>query len=253
MNTNGEAAEYDDPTLDYREYWLRRDYEDRSERVAIRTLLWGRHFEHAVEVGGGYGRLTGLLAEYADVVTLTDSSRRQLDFAAEHLAGHERVVCRAMDAEAMDLPDASADLMVVIRVLHHIPDPSRVFAELRRVLVPGGLALLEVANQAHAVNRIRYWSRGRRVPREPVDIRSAANRARGSIPFVNHHPDAVAAGLAAAGLDVERRLSVSNLRSPALKRVLPARTLLGVERRVQAPLARVAFGPSLILLARARG
>jgi SAM-dependent methyltransferase len=254
MKMNGETADaaYDDPALDYRDYWLRREYEDRSERLAIRALLWGSHFQHAVEVGGGYGRLTGLLSEYADVVTLTDNSRRQLAFAADHLAGHSRVVCRVMDAGDLALEDASADLVVMIRVLHHLPDPAQAFAELGRVLVPGGLALVEVANQAHAVNRLRYWSRGRRVPREPVDIRSAANRERGSVPFVNHHPDAIAEGLAEAGLDVERRLSVSNLRSPALKRLLPTRTLLGVERRLQEPLARMAFGPSLMVLARAR-
>lgn len=253
MKMNGETSDaaYDDPALDYRDYWRRRAYEDRSERLAIRALLWGRHFEHAVEVGGGYGRLTGLLSEYADVVTLTDNSRRQLAFAAEHLAGHSRVVCRVMDAGDLALEDASADLVVMIRVLHHLPDPARAFAEIRRVLIPGGLALVEVANQAHAVNRLRYWSRGRRVPREPVDIRSAANRARGSVPFVNHHPDAITEGLAEAGLDVERRLSVSNLRSPALKRLVPTRTLLGAERRLQEPLARMAFGPSLMLLVRA--
>lgn len=247
------AAAYDHPALDDREYWHRRRYEDRSERLAIRALLWGRHFEHAVEVGGGHGRLTGLLSEYADVVTLTDNSRRQLALAAEHLAGHDRVVCRVMDGEDLALDDASADLVVMIRVLHHLPDPARVFGEIGRVLVPGGTALIELANQAHAVNRIRYWARGRRVPRVPVDIRSVPHRERGIIPFVNHHPDTVAESLARAGLDVERRLSVSNLRSSALKRVVPARTLLGVERRVQEPLARVAFGPSLMLLARKRG
>lgn len=242
-------AEYDDPGLDYREYWRRRDYEDQAERLAIRRLLAGRNFTHAVEIGGGYGRLSALLAEYADLVTLTDASRRQLGFAAEHLAGFSRVVCRVMDAEALALEDASADLVVMIRVLHHLPDPSRVYAEIGRVLAPGGAALIEVANQAHAMNRVRYLARGRRVPREPVDIRSAANRERGSIPFVNHHPAAVVEGLARVGLTVERRLSVSNLRSGAVKRVLPARTMLRVERRLQGVLGPVAFGPSLMLLA----
>ena len=255
MSTDGEndrAAEYDDPSLDYREYWLQRGYEDQAERLAIRRLLRGRHFAHAVEVGGGYGRLSGLLSEFAELVTLTDASRRQLGFAEQHLRGHPRVVRRAMDAEALALDDKTADLVTMIRVLHHLPDPSRVYAEISRILIPGGLALIEVANQAHAMNKVRYWSRGRRVPRDPVDIRSPANRERGSIPFVNHHPAAVAAGLAGVGLVVERRLSVSNLRSPRLKQVLPPPVLLAVERGLQRPLATVTFGPSLVLLARKR-
>ncbi|MFL6113094.1 MAG: class I SAM-dependent methyltransferase [Catenulispora sp.] len=243
-------AEYDDPALDYRDYWLRRDYEDQSERLAIRRLLAGRSFAHALEIGGGYGRLSALLAEHADLVTLTDASRRQLRFAAEHLAGYSRVEYRVMDAEALDVDAASVDLVVIIRVLHHLPDPSRVFAEVGRVLAPGGVALIEVANQAHAMNRLRYCLRGRRVPRDPVDLRSAANRERGSIPFVNHHPAAVAEGLKQVGLTVERRLSVSNLRSSVVKKVVPARIMVGVERRLQGLLGPVAFGPSLMLLAR---
>lgn len=244
----GDAA-YDDPTLDYRDYWLHRGYEDQAERLAVRRLLAGRRFAHAVEIGGGYGRLSPLIAEYADAVTLTDNSRRQLGFAESELAGQPRISRRLMDATALDFADASVDLVVVIRVLHHLPDPQPAFAEIGRVLAPGGVALVEMANQAHAMNRVRHWSHGRRVPREPVDIRSAANRERGSVPFVNHHPAAVADGLARAGLAVERRLSVSNLRSPAVKRVLPARTMLRVERRLQGVLGPAAFGPSLMLLA----
>jgi hypothetical protein len=46
---------------------------------------------------------------------------------------------------------------------------------------------------------------------------------------------------------LDRKLSVSNLRSHRLKRLLPQRLLLSVERLVQRPLARVDFGPSIFL------
>jgi hypothetical protein len=84
----------------------------------------------------------------------------------------------------------------------------------------------------------------------PVDIRSEVNRRNGSIPFVNHHPDAVAGQLAACGLQVERVLSVSNLRQPALKRIMPERLMLAAEHVMQVPPAPLAFGPSLFYMAR---
>lgn len=49
---------------------------------------------------------------------------------------------------------------------------------------------------------------------------------------------------------MERRLSVSNLRSARLKRVVPHATLVRAEGALQSPLARVGFGPSIFFLAR---
>ena len=49
---------------------------------------------------------------------------------------------RALDAQAMDLPDASVKVIYGQHTFHHLPDPDRFFAELRRVLSPGGGAIL---------------------------------------------------------------------------------------------------------------
>ena len=133
----------------------------------------------------------------------------------------------------------------MVRVLHHLPDPERA-----RIVKPGGYAIIETANAKHAVNRVRYWRSGQKIPLMPVDIRSEANRRNGSIPFVNHHPAAVARQLAACGLQVERVLSVSNLRQPALKRIMPQRLMLAAEYVMQVPCAPLAFGPSLFFMAR---
>jgi hypothetical protein len=47
-------------------------------------------------------------------------------------------------------------------------------------------------------------------------------------------------------------LSVSNFRSPRLKKMLPKGALLGAEKAVQVPLARTYFGPSTVYLLRKR-
>ena len=243
-------AYYDDQDLNYQDYWTGRDYEHDAEVMAVRRLLRGRTFEHAVDVGGGYGRMSVVLADFAGRVTLADSSRQQLDLGEKFLCGHPRITRRLMDASRLDLADESADLACLVRVLHHLPDPTAELHELHRILRPGGTALVEVANLAHAVNRVRYMARGRPVPLRPVDIRTVRARAPDGIPFVNHHPATVIAQLRAAGLRVEQMLSVSNLRHRALTRWVPRHTLLALERALQERLAPAYFGPSMFLLLR---
>jgi SAM-dependent methyltransferase len=49
-----------------------------------------------------------------------------------------------MDLTATGLPDADRDLVIAYHVLEHIPDDRAAMKEMRRILRPGGMALLEV-------------------------------------------------------------------------------------------------------------
>jgi ubiquinone/menaquinone biosynthesis C-methylase UbiE len=234
---------YDDPAFNYARWWAGREYEHQAEVIAMRRLLRGSQFGHAVDVGGGFGRLSIVLADYADTVTLTDSSRQQLDIARDFLACHPSVSSRQMEAADLDFPDSSVDLVAMVRVMHHLPEPAAVLAEISRILRPGGYAMIEVANSAHAVNRIRHA-----IQRKQIPVTAMETGSRGAIPFVNHHPETVARQFEDAGLHVRRQLSVSNLRHPAIKKVLPEAALLAVERVAQERIARSYFGPSLFYL-----
>jgi len=183
------------------------------------------------------------LIRNADSVTLTDSSRQQLDLSHDFLARHPSVSSRQMEASDLDFPDGTVDLVAMVRVMHHLPQPAAVLAEISRVLRPGGCAMIEVANSAHAMNRIRHLVQRKQIPLAAMDTGS-----RGVIPFVNHHPETVARQFADAGLQVRRQLSVSNLRHPAIKKFIPEKALLAVERAVQERVARTYFGPSMFYL-----
>jgi SAM-dependent methyltransferase len=242
------ADQYNDPQHNYLHYWEGRDYENASEIIAIKRLLNGKHFKHAVDIGGGYGRLCVLLSEYADKVTLAEPSQQQLDIAKEFLKGYPQVERRLMQVEALDFADGSVDLFTMIRVMHHLPDPQLPFAELARAMSDDGVLILEMANYAHFRNRVKHLLKGKRLPGEPVDIRSTANRREDEIPFVNHNPHTVIRQLAHAGLKVEQTLSVSNLRSPALKKIVPRAVMVNLEKALQQPLAGSHFGPSIFFL-----
>lgn len=244
------ADQYNDPKHNYLNYWEGRDYEHAAEEVAIRRLLKGKHFRHATDIGGGYGRLCLLLEEYADKVTLAEPSQQQLDIAKDFLKDHAEIDRKLMQADDLKFEDGSVDLITMIRVMHHLPDPTPEFKELARVLADDGVLILEVANNAHARNRLKYLLKGKAVPKTPVDIRSAENRRDDEIPFVNHHPKTVVRQLAQAGLRVEKVLSVSNLRSPAIKKFVPKGAMLSVEKLMQRPFAHTYFGPSTFLFVR---
>jgi hypothetical protein len=60
----------------------------------------------------------------------------------------------------------------------------------------------------------------------------------------------ICAQLATVGLESRRVLSVSNLRHPLAKAVLPQGAMLAIERFAQRPLGPLYFGPSVFFFAR---
>ena len=100
-------------------------------------------FDRALEIGAGTGyfALNLLLAGVLREAVCTDIAAGMLDVLegnARHLGLDAVVETQAADAERLPLPDESFDLVFGHAVLHHVPDLPRAFAELRRVLRPGG-------------------------------------------------------------------------------------------------------------------
>jgi len=245
---NRKADQYNDPSHNYLEYWRGREYENASEEIAIKRLLKSKHFSHAVDVGGGYGRLCLLLENYADKVTLAEPSDQQLDLAKDYLKSYPKIERKKLQASSLGYADNSVDLITMVRVMHHLPDQMPEFRELSRVLSDDGYLILEVANYTHFENRLKHIFKGKKFPVEPVDIRSDKNKGADEIPFVNHNPRTVIKQLSHVNLKVEKILSVSNLRSPGLKKIVPSSVMLKSEQVMQPLLAKSFFGPSVFFL-----
>jgi ubiquinone/menaquinone biosynthesis C-methylase UbiE len=67
-----------------------------------------------------------------------------LGHATRSLSGLPNVSTRVADAVSTGLPAESADVVVAVNLLHIVPDALAVLTEVRRLLRPGGLAVLVV-------------------------------------------------------------------------------------------------------------
>jgi SAM-dependent methyltransferase len=104
-----------------------------------------------LDIGAGRGAITRALVESrgpAGSIVAGDISPRMLEqLAALRLPGVET---RLLDARALDLPDASFDVVFAGFVLSAIPEPAPALAELARVLRPGGQLLLSAPGPCSA-------------------------------------------------------------------------------------------------------
>lgn len=112
-----------------------------------RTLeaLATRAGESILDIGCGPGYLTADLAEAvgpAGAVCAVDKSDAMLTIARQRCAAHANVSFADGDARELPCPDAAFDAAVAVQVYLFVPELDAALAELRRVLRPGGRALV---------------------------------------------------------------------------------------------------------------
>ena len=236
------------PTYDlsYRDaFWASRAYEDLCDRVALRALLPATG-QQLLDVGAGFGRLADEYGGFGHV-TLVDASPAMIGAARERIGSDPRFTIVQADAGHLPVASASMDVVVAVRLILHVRNPEVVFAEVARVLRPGGLFVLEFPNRRHLLARLRYLAR--RQAWSPDDADPHEYREG----HFSHQPATVVRQLRGAGLAPASRRAVSLFRSARLKSLVPARSLARLEAPLQAPLGRLAPSPSLYIASRKRG
>ena len=240
---------YDNGTFSYQEYWTNRQYEHQCETLALQTLIKHRRFDQVADIGGGFGRLLPVLAQFTTHLTLVEpSSKHRLQASQLKIKNINLTVVNGT-AEKTTLPSSSIDLAVCVRVLHHLPHPDPVFQEFTRIVKPNGFLIIEFANSLHFKARLDNWIKGTPILPTPIERRSPAAIRQGMIPFVNHHPHSIFRQLSNHGFRLIQTLSVSNFRSQFIKKVVPLPLLIGLEYLLQRPLSKLYFGPSIFVLA----
>lgn len=129
---------------------------------------------HVLEYGCGVGNFSFELAALGARVTGIDISPKSVEVATSRAKerGHDDMSFSVMDAENMDFPDDTFDVVVGSAILHHL-DLERCSTEIMRVLKPGGLALfLEPLGHNPALNLFRKLTPKMRTDDEhPLTIR----------------------------------------------------------------------------------
>lgn len=112
---------------------------------AIRREEPGR----VLEVGCGGGQFAARVAAEnpAARVLATDRSARFVELASDR-----GVVAQAADVQNLPFEDAAFDVVAAMWMLYHVPDLDRGFAEVRRVLRPGGLFVAVTNGDEHVAD-----------------------------------------------------------------------------------------------------
>ncbi|MBQ9017595.1 methyltransferase domain-containing protein [Candidatus Saccharibacteria bacterium] len=217
-----------------------REYEDQADRMAIRKLL-PKRMEKFADIGGGYGRLANEYLRRARKVYLFDYSKTELKQAKEIYG--DKIETKAGDIYKLPFKDNELDGLMMVRVTHHLEHLEKAVAELYRVLKPGGVAVIEVANKRTLPKMARFVTGRSKV--NPFDKTVANYTEISANGFYNYHPKYVEEIFARVGFSQERVLSVSNFRSRGLKKVLGTRNLIKMENGAQRALAPIRFAPSI--------
>ena len=228
---------------DYKkEFWenVDREYEDQADRMAIRKLL-PKRMEKFADIGGGYGRLANEYLKRARKIYIFDYSKTELAQAKEIYG--DKVETKAGDIYALPFRDNELDGLLMVRVTHHLKYMDKAIKELYRVLKPGGVAVIEVANKRTLPKMARFLTGRSRV--NPFDKKVANYTEISKDGFYNYHPKYVEDIFAKTGFKTEKVLSVSNFRSKGLKKVFKTNNLVKMEDTAQSILAPIRFAPSI--------
>jgi ubiquinone/menaquinone biosynthesis C-methylase UbiE len=195
-----------------------REYEDRTEAIAIKRLLPQRG-RILLELGAGAGRNTLRYRGFERIVLL-DYSRTQLEQAQERLGESDKYVYVAADAYRLPFVEGLFDGATMIRTVHHMTDVPKALEQVKDVMHLGGTFILEFANKLNLKAIFRYWF-GRQAwnpfSLEPIEF------AKLNFDF---HPKAIRKWLSEQGFTVERMLTLSHFRLGLLKRIVPTGILV---------------------------
>lgn len=239
-------------SFDYSKFWEdnKRLYEDRAERLALRKLLTGVDGTNKFffDIGCGYGRLFNEYKDFENIVlidysvkNLENARKRIKKFLEDNQRSLSSVYLIAADAAHLPLKSGCADVVLTVRMVHHLDDPEMYFNEVARILRGNGLYFLEFANKRNLKNILRYFIG--KMDTSPFNL----------LPYqigetiMNFHPKYIIGTLKKRKFTIKKMISVSNFRLNILKRFPGTKTLIFFEKIYQRIIPFVLLGPSVFL------
>jgi len=248
-----ELRKSDYETYDYREFWQdnKRQYEDYSERIAIRKLL--RNFKKKgtiADIGCGFGRLFNEYNDFDQVLMLDYSvnnlknTMQSVDaFYLGNASAHKpaNIYFIAADAENIPLKNEKLDMIISVRLMHHLNSTGNFINEASRILKKGSIFILEFANKRNLKNILKFiLRRTGKSPFSPEPL-YVGDTIR------NYHPEEIMKEIKKSGLQISRSVSVSNFRVAFLKSKIKTSLLNKAENTAQNVFSFLKLGPSIFL------
>ena len=223
----------------------KREYEDRVEAIALSRLL-PTYGKILLEIGAGAGRNSTRYHGY-ERIFLLDYSVTQIKQAQQNIGKQDRFYYIVADAYRMPFLPGLFDAATMIRTLHHMVDVPLVLQQIRKVLKPGAIFILEYANKQNLKAILRFvfgqqkWNPFRKESVEFAQLN------------FNFHPSQIRDWLMENGFVTERQLTVSHFRLPILKRLLPVDLLVTLDAMVQYTGNYWQLSPSVFLRSKVVG
>jgi ubiquinone/menaquinone biosynthesis C-methylase UbiE/ribosomal protein S27E len=240
---------------DYQQFWEgnKRLYEDYSERIALRRLLKGEETRGRLflDIGCGYGRLFNEYRSFSRIA-LVDYSMNNLanaririnKFLSDTAGDIPRVLYVAADAARLPFKAEIADVILTVRMVHHLEYPEKYFDQVRRILKEEGPYILEFANKRNTKSILKFFI-------GKMDI-SPFNKIPSQVgeTIKNYHPAYIYDQLVSRGIIIEKSISVSNFRLGFLKKIPGISVLALLENLYQKFFPFITLGPSIFIKSR---
>jgi 2-polyprenyl-3-methyl-5-hydroxy-6-metoxy-1,4-benzoquinol methylase len=113
-----------------------QDFLQRDDLSQLRLL----------DVGSSSGVIDNYLADYVQSVEGIDIDQPAIAHAQANFAKHNLSFAQG-DAMQLEQRDSSVDIVICSHVYEHVPDASRMFKEIHRVLKPGGFCYFSGNNR----------------------------------------------------------------------------------------------------------
>jgi ubiquinone/menaquinone biosynthesis C-methylase UbiE len=250
-------ANYDEFDYDYSDFWENRQYEHKAESFALKKLYNNLVGDWFVDIGGSYGRNVSIYRKKYHNCVLMDYSIQALKKASRNLKEQGITNISFVAANVYNLPfkEGSFDGGMMVRVIHHLEKPKKAFTELQRIFQQNGYFLLEFPNKHHLkalILAILRFDFKFILSKEPYlqpskGVKEGASKDSMSIIY-NFHPHFIRSVLRKNNFKLQKKRSVSFLRIPFLKKLLPLKVLMFLEKLLQFIFFWAPITPSILYL-----
>ena len=128
------------------------DTENRERKAKTMVAVLGDYLPNPLStyrllnVGGSAGAIDNYLANHFAGVVGTDIDDDAIEHARREFR-KDNLEFRIADALKLPFENGSFDVVVCSHVYEHVPDPDQMFAEIHRVLSPGGVCYFSAGNR----------------------------------------------------------------------------------------------------------